>query len=146
MLVPEISVEKMIADQIKYFESFDVLDKPIVFLDLQDINPQLIRYDMGYNIGPFYVRGHFTLISSGQHIGHYEYIAPHTDHVDVFLDGDGCVCSVDKRYDTAKQYIQVLGMPIFASAKVLVDYIKANDLHLNVMKFKSALMKHEITK
>ena len=47
MLVPEISVEKMIADQIKYFESFDVLDKPTVFLDLQDINPQLIRYDMG---------------------------------------------------------------------------------------------------
>ena len=143
MLVPEISVEKMIADQIKYFESFDVLDKPTVFLDLQDINPQLIRYDMGYNIGPFYVRGHFTLISSGLHLGHYEYVSPHTDHVDVLLDGDGLCCYADQK---GEKYRELSSAPTFDSVKVLIDWIKANDLHLNVMKFKSASMRHEITK
>ena len=139
MLVPHSSVEKIIANQIEYFESFDVLDRPTVFLDLQDINPQLIRYDIGGHVGPFYVRGQFTLLSSGLNIGHYEYIAPHTDHRDVFLAGDGCVCS-------CRWFEQVPGMPTFTSILVLIDFIKANDLHLNVMKFKSVSIKYEITK
>ena len=146
MLVPESTVEKIIVDQINYFEGFDVLDNPIVFMNLQEVNPQLIRYDMGFDIGPWYVRGHLTLISSGQHIGHYEYISPHTDHVDIFLDGDGCVCSIGENNITPMEYFEILGMPSFASPKVLVDFIKANDLHFNLMKFKSVSMKHEITK
>ena len=146
MLVPEMSVEKMIADQIKYFEGFEVLDNPIVFMNIQDINPQILRYDMGYNVGPLYVRGNFTVISSGLNIGHYEYISPHEDHVDVFLDGDGCVCSVGENNVPVKEYNQILGMPIFASPKVLIDYIKARDLHFNLMKFKSVAMRHQITR